>query len=450
MKELISRTLERFHKSQSGAVALLCLASLLILFMCALIMYDASLVIRGKTDAHMAADTAAYSQASVEARSMNMIAFANVGKRTIVGIHNMYYFQYPMYLIWWLGQCSKCCCGIYCGCWTECFNCFGNLIDGSPIMEAIDWASFLGNDDLEQNLEDLDTFQDDLREYAAYWGVGEAMVRGVRNGANMITNFPAPDNSEYGPLPLARGNASESCLTPTPLADNPVTLVTLIEWYANFQDLKDRSTSSPNIASEGPAERVNIAYSFLACPLMTPSEGAPFFNAADSNSSEHMLQRSNYVWSYKHTPDNDGILRNNYMFMSKEYTPPSNVTMPKTGIWSIARSEFYFPPSNKPDTILFDGAHDMWMFHPGWYGKIRPTTLPREEPPVEHDEMFEESLELGRDMALGQFFIFAVDNFDFMGFQNDIRYMQRNVTPAMKGKVDNGGEDRHITDGMSR
>jgi len=438
--------MQKLHKNESGAVALLMLASAMILFMCGLIMYDAGVVIRDKIDVNVAADTAAYSQASVEARSMNMIAFANVGKRTIVGIHNMYYFQYPMYAAWWAGQCSKCCCGWYCGCWTECFNCFGNLIDGSPFMELFDWISFLGNDDLEKNLEDLDDFQDDLRKYAAYWGLGESMTRGARNGANMVLGYPPPDNSTYGPLPLAHGPASESCLTPNPLASNPVTAVTLIEWAANFFDLKRRSTSSPNIASEGPAERVNILYSFLACPLMTPSKGAPFFNEASSNSGEDMLKRSNYVYAYRVAGDLDGILKDNYKIMPGEYTPPVGVTMPRGGVWSMARSEFYFPPENKPSTILLSGAHDTWMFHPGWYGKIRPLTLPNEKPPVEHTTMFNDATTLGSALALSMFNMSGNPESDFGRFTNDMIYMRTNVTPGMTGTVEN----HHITDGMAK
>lgn len=442
---MIEELIKRFHKSQSGAVALLMLAAAMILFMCALVMYDAGMIIRDKTDVNVAADTAAYSQAAVEARSMNMIAFANIGKRTVVGIHNMYYFQYPMYLLWWLGQCSRCCCGWYCGCWTECFNCFGNLIDGSPIMEAIDWASFLSDDDLEKNLEDLDKFQDDLRKYSAYWGLGEAMTRGARNGANMVLGYPPPSNTTYAPLPLQRGSKTEACLAPAIISDNPVTIVTLLEWYSNFQDLKNRSTSSPNIASEGPAERVNIMWSFLACLTVSPSEGKPFYNAASSNSSADMAKRSNYIYAYRVAADLDGVLRDNYGIMPGEYTPPTGVTMPRGGVWSMARGEFYFPPENKPSTI-FDGAHDMWMFHPGWYGKIRPLTLPNEKPPVEHTTMFQQALPLGAALAMSIFNMTGDDNFDFSLYTNDLLYMRTNVTPGMTGTV----EGRHITDGMAK
>ena len=112
----------------------------------------------------------------------------------------------------------------------------------------------------------------------------------------------------------------------------------------------------------------------------------------------------------------------------------------------MARSEFYFPPENKPDTFLKDGAHDLWMFHPGWYGKIRPLTLPNEQLPVEHTEMFNDSLTLGAALAMSLFNMTGDPEFEYGRYLNDIVYMRTNVTPGMKGSV----EGHHITDGMAK
>src|SRR5690554_5242355 len=112
----LRNSLQRMHRDESGAIVLLCLAACMFLFMVGLLMYDAGKVARDKVDVQMAADTAAYSQAAVKARAMNSIAFANVGKRTISGIRNMYYTQFIHYLDWYQGQCSRCCCGFWCGC----------------------------------------------------------------------------------------------------------------------------------------------------------------------------------------------------------------------------------------------------------------------------------------------------------------------------------------------
>ena len=112
----------------------------------------------------------------------------------------------------------------------------------------------------------------------------------------------------------------------------------------------------------------------------------------------------------------------------------------------MARGEFYFPPENKPDTFLKDGAHDMWMFHPGWYGKLRPLTLPNEEPPVVHSTMFQQSIVLGSAIAMTLFNMSGNPEFDFGKYTNDLMYMRMNVTPGMSGTV----EGRHITDGMAK
>jgi hypothetical protein len=86
------------------------------------------------------------------------------------------------------------------------------------------------------------------------------------------------------------------------------------------------------------------------------------------------------------------------------------------------------------------------MFHPGWYGKIRPLTLPNEKPPVEHTTMFQQSLTLGTTLAMGIFNMSGNPEFDFSKFTEDVIYMRTNVTPGMTGTV----EGRHITDGMAK
>src|SRR5690554_6489313 len=138
----IQDLVQRWHRDESGAIVLLCLAACLFLFMVGLLMYDTGQVARDKVDVQMAADTAAYSQASVQARAMNSIAFANVGKRTITGIRNMYYTQFSHYFSWYRGQCKRCCCGFWCGCWGACLNCAGNTLSLVPLLGAVDSLFF--------------------------------------------------------------------------------------------------------------------------------------------------------------------------------------------------------------------------------------------------------------------------------------------------------------------
>ena len=78
------------NRNQKGAMAVMSLAAFLILVMVGLTLYDVSELGVEKTHLQTATDTAAYSQATVEARAMNLIAFNNVGKRMTVGMITTY------------------------------------------------------------------------------------------------------------------------------------------------------------------------------------------------------------------------------------------------------------------------------------------------------------------------------------------------------------------------
>lgn len=102
----------RLHRRRDGAIAMLALVGAIIIFMLALAMFDAQDVARQKAQTQAAADTAAFSQAAIKARGMNMLAYTNVAKRSIWGIHS----TYPAYLDtmhWWVqfvinNSCSAC------------------------------------------------------------------------------------------------------------------------------------------------------------------------------------------------------------------------------------------------------------------------------------------------------------------------------------------------------
>lgn len=82
--------LQAFHRTESGAVALLCLAGTLIVFMTALVMFDSGWASQEKLRTQTSADSAAYSNAAVKARSLNSIAYMNVVKRSLIGMFEMY------------------------------------------------------------------------------------------------------------------------------------------------------------------------------------------------------------------------------------------------------------------------------------------------------------------------------------------------------------------------
>src|SRR5699024_4619598 len=81
---------ERFNRDQQGAIALLVLAALMALLMMGLVILDTGDAAREKITVQSAADAAAWSEAAVEARAMNMMALANIGKRITIGMTAFY------------------------------------------------------------------------------------------------------------------------------------------------------------------------------------------------------------------------------------------------------------------------------------------------------------------------------------------------------------------------
>jgi len=443
------------RSDEGGAIGMLCLAATLILFLVALITYDTGKVTRDKLDVQMAADTAAFSQAAVKARSMNMAVYSNIGKRTTVGIRNMYYFQYPMFASWYSGQCKRCCCGWFCGCWTACMNCAGNAL--VIVLEGIDYAFFVigrfTGDKITRNLRALDSFQKDLRDYTSYWAHAEAILRGGTNKGNFVGTYPQPASSgaigsapKRGALPYQRYEnfifgPMESCLTPTAIA-NVSSAGTLLEWDRNFEVLKRQSLSRPFIARQGPREKVNRMYSAMGCAAgFLGADGAPsrpiFLTARSDNGTDHMA-RSNFIWTYVSDPALSRQLRENYNYLSNDYES-SQMFTPKGGVWSMARGEIYFPPSAAP--FNFGGFlhnHGIWMFHPGWTGKLRPFALPGERSPVKPSEMWDDA----KRGMIQQGVLFGGDA---QGIVEDTLYM-RKVMRGFDGTIEN----RDVIDGLSK
>lgn len=84
----------RIHTDECGAVALLMLAATIIIMMLSWIIFDAAVTTQDKVNAQASADSAAFSQAAIKARSMNMMAYSNIAKRSIWAVQSLY----PSYL----------------------------------------------------------------------------------------------------------------------------------------------------------------------------------------------------------------------------------------------------------------------------------------------------------------------------------------------------------------
>ncbi len=72
IQTLLNKYLKRFHRDEGGAVMLAALASTLMVFMLGMVLYDAGNTVRDRLKNQSASDAAAYSQAALKARTMNM------------------------------------------------------------------------------------------------------------------------------------------------------------------------------------------------------------------------------------------------------------------------------------------------------------------------------------------------------------------------------------------
>jgi hypothetical protein len=96
----IDSATKKFHRDESGAIAIFLMAAAMILTMMTFVIYDTGMVARDKMQVQAAADTAAVSQASIKARSMNMLAYSNVAKRSIFAANSSYLANLIAYAEW--------------------------------------------------------------------------------------------------------------------------------------------------------------------------------------------------------------------------------------------------------------------------------------------------------------------------------------------------------------
>ncbi|MFW5965988.1 MAG: Tad domain-containing protein [Persicimonas sp.] len=237
MKVSVKKVRSFFYQSpnnEKGAVVLLCLAAVMILALIAWVMVDAQKASQDKVMLQGAADTAAYSHSAVEARSMNMISFANVAKRSIVGIHSMYPGMFFVYTIWLIYQATgcipvpyppfvrdpeKCARAIYnAPMWIKEFTKDHTTYSGNPakpylmageraIQRLVDLINSYtpfnvstgtsGADGFTKtaygrDIKALDNYQRYTDDITPWWAWSEQLSRGWRNGASSVASFPPP------------------------------------------------------------------------------------------------------------------------------------------------------------------------------------------------------------------------------------------------------------------
>src|SRR5690554_5673228 len=202
----VSYPIKRFHQGEGGAVLLLILAGLLAILMMSWVVVDAGQAGRDKLRVQSAADTAAWSEAAVEARSMNMIAFANVAKRVTIGMTS-YYQSLTIAYTRLLGAATS----LTVACWLADILAVGTL---SPICANLSRFATAVGQIILQELPDtlifeldlylmafrndvvaLNNYQTYMSELAPWWAYAEGIQRGMLNGAAVTASFPLPPNS---------------------------------------------------------------------------------------------------------------------------------------------------------------------------------------------------------------------------------------------------------------
>ncbi len=219
------------HNDEGGAILILALAGVLIIFMTFLVMYDAGESAREKVEVQVGSDMAALSHATVKARSMNMIAYANVTKRVFYGYSTIYTAAYlalveaTAYYLFKAVQHAKDAvstakwCVTLIGCLAlpravqQAASAIEHLVVGlkgllqiiQETTEGLKASNFnrlygLGDGGIQhgrsiKEVAALDTYQKYLNGLAPWWGWGEAATRGIRNGATLVGTWPAPAGS---------------------------------------------------------------------------------------------------------------------------------------------------------------------------------------------------------------------------------------------------------------
>ncbi|TXD37043.1 hypothetical protein FRC98_09900 [Lujinxingia vulgaris] len=201
----LSARLQRLHQEQRGALALLCLAGLMILLMMGLVVYDATEVANEKVHVQASADASAYSQAAINARTMNMLAFANVGKRVNIGMVAAYETVYS-WMTWITGVA-----------WVLTIACYliaaipgaqavaqlctkmAEIAVGASCATAKEAGDYLRLDTIVQNFfgpeqRAFNNYQQYMADVTPYWSWTQGVWRGFTNNAPLTVGYPAPKN----------------------------------------------------------------------------------------------------------------------------------------------------------------------------------------------------------------------------------------------------------------
>lgn len=385
----LGRALERFDRDDSGAIVLLGLVAILILMLLSWVLYDSGQMSRNKLDTQTAADTAAYSQAAIKARSMNNLAYANIAKRTTVGIHSQYKALWKAYKMWFAKQVALCAAGDDHAC--------DLVTENEPILEAEQSHDFknyrdqLGEKYYLQDIIAIDNFQRYTHALTPWWGWSEAVLRAGRNGATMTASFPAPRGKAVG-APILNDITDRviSEVGWTPLVRYSGHYDQLPVRVSTYRDMLGYGMSSPlsfeseyqanndqhKQNSEGGAatqEVIQAARSYFGGAVTNYSKsvfgehGKPWRLFETTNPARWTTWTSNLVITYRREEEMFDQMRQKYAVPDKDYALEKEDRYRSTGYFGMARGEISFHGSDAPD-----------LWHPSWTARLRPVALPGE------------------------------------------------------------------------
>lgn len=393
----------RTHRDERGAVFLLSLAAILIIMMLAWVIIDAGSSARDKIELQASADAAAFSQSSVKARAANMIAYANVAKRSIIGIQSMYMGMYYGYVEWVAWRWSKCkwyrpdiCLDAAINSLMLGVETFGDFhkLTGSYVF-GLFGSGGAGKNYHARDIQALDNYQQYMMWLGPWWGFSESMVRGMRNGATTTASFPPPPGVMIGPIPnilnmlkttmssmglsglfttagaidqfpYERGDYWGDLFTDHMLSDPAY----MVEHMANSLHHKKRSSMGAATSRAYGLGMLNFPLGFWWTTSKMGDAGKPWIFRKFPTHGAWTTATSNLVYAYGNRPDKFTAERQKYMFMSKEYKHQlgaiDSFGYRTSGSWSMARAEMTYQ----------DG--DPNPFRPSWTARLRPIALPGE------------------------------------------------------------------------
>lgn len=188
---------DNLHKEEGGAVFLLLLAAFLILFMVAMVLFDTGVATGDKVSVQIAADSAAFSQSVVKARTMNAVVYANTIKRMYYSYVATYTSAMAALVAWTIVNYAIAAiltATLYAAGSAPTFTREG--VAGTAVIasEAIELAKTTKGTFAEMGREivALNEYQTYMISVTPWWSYMEGLSRATQNGAAASASWPPP------------------------------------------------------------------------------------------------------------------------------------------------------------------------------------------------------------------------------------------------------------------